>query len=112
MNDKPIKDGVYASVSGTVARVFQTKNGAAIEVHVKDDRNQYPDRYTVWGLGDEVAEGDRIEARGWLVTLPDTFTKRDGTEGHGVKRMLNAPKLTKHEPAQQSWAGDDSGAPF
>ncbi|GAB2519678.1 hypothetical protein [Paramicrobacterium agarici] len=112
-----IKDGVYASVSGTVARTFETKNGAACEVHVQDERQKFPDRYTAWGLGDQVAEGDRVEVRGWLVTLPDTFTKRDGSEGHGVKRMVNAPKLAKHEPAQAQPepSGDgwyDGGEPF
>ena len=107
-----IRDGAYVAVGGKVARVFQTKNGAALELHVQTERMKYPDRYTVWGCGDEVAEGDRVEIRGWLETQPETFTKRDGTEGHGVKRTINAPKLTKHEPAQQdTWSGGDD-SPF
>lgn len=102
-----IKDGCYVAVSGTVARVFQTKNGAALELHVQTERMKYPDRFTVWGLGDQVSQGDRVEIRGWLETQPESFTKRDGTEGHGVKRTINAPKLARHEPAQER-LGDDS----
>jgi hypothetical protein len=91
-----IKDGVYAAVSGTVGRVFHTKNGAAIEVHVQTERMRYPDRYTVWGLGDQVAQGDRVEVRGWLETSVEEYPKRDGSTGHGVKRTVNAPKLAAH----------------
>lgn len=92
-----IKDGVYVSVSGTVARVFNTTNGAAIEVHVQTERMKYADRYTVWGLGDDVTEGDRVEVKGWLDTRVEEFQKRDGSTGHGVKRSVNAPKLGKRE---------------
>lgn len=105
-----IKNGAYVAVGGTVGRIFQTKNGPAIEVHVQDERQKYPDRYTVWGLGDQVAEGDRVEVRGWLSTAPETFQKRDGTEGHGVKRTVNAPTLSKHEPA--GGVPDDQDQPF
>ncbi len=109
-----IKQGAYASIGGKVARVFPTKNGDAIEVHVHEEGARYPDRYTVWGLGDQVAVDDMVEVRGWLKTVPETFQKRDGTEGHGVKRTINAPKLAKHEPAQaDAWGGgDDSTTPF
>ena len=107
-----IRDGAYVAVGGKVGRVFQTKNGAALELHVQTERMRYPDRYTVWGCGDECAEGDRVEIRGWLDTQPESFTKRDGTEGHGVKRTINAPKLTKREPAQrEAWSGGDD-SPF
>lgn len=106
-----IKDGCYGAIGGKVARVFQTKNGAAIEVHVQTERMKYPDRYTVWGLGDEVVEGDRVEVRGWVETQPEEYTKRDGTVGHGVRRTVNAPKLAKHEPVAQP-GGGDSDVPF
>lgn len=111
MSDE-IKDGAYVAVGGKVARIFQTKNGAALELHVQTERMKYPDRYTVWGCGDECSEGDRVEIRGWLDTQPESFTKRDGTEGHGVKRTINAPKLTKHEPATQGQWADDAESPF
>lgn len=101
-----IKQGVYVAVGGKVGRVFQTKNGAAIEVHVQDERMKYPDRYTVWGLGDQVSEGDVVEVRGWLSTQVEEFQKRDGSTGHGVKRQVNAPTLAKHEPQQSSGWGD------
>lgn len=107
-----LKDGVYASVTGKVGRVFHTKNGAAIEVHVQTERMKYADRFTVWGLGDQVAEGDRVEVRGWLETQVESFTKRDGTEGHGVKRTVNAPKLAKHEPAQADGWAQSTEEPF
>lgn len=106
-----IKDGVWAAVSGTVGRVFHTKNGAAIEVHVQDERMKYPDRVTVWGCGDQVAEGDRVEVRGWFSAQVESFTKRDGSTGYGVKRAVNAPKLVQHEPKAVS-AGDWSPAPI
>jgi hypothetical protein len=109
-----IKPGVYAAVSGTVARVFHygdQKTG--IEIHVKTERMKYPDRYTAFDIRDQVAEGDTVEVRGWLETQVEEFTKRDGSTGHGVKRTVNAPKLEKHEPATQAagW-GADSEEPF
>lgn len=107
-----IKQRAYVSIGGKVARVFSTKNGPAIEVHVTEEGQQYPDRYTVWGLGDQVAEGDMVEVHGFLRTQVEKLTKRDGTEGHGVKRTVNNPKLAKHEPAaQDSWGGGDD-SPF
>ena len=107
-----IKSGVYASIGGTVGKVFQySGNKTGIEVHVQTERMKHADRYTVWDLQDQVAEGDAVEVHGWLTTAPETYQKRDGSEGHGVKRTINAPKLAKHEPAQ-GWGGDDGSQPF
>lgn len=109
-----IKNQKYISIGGTVGRVFQYSKGAAFELHYQDDKMQYPDRITVWGEGDKVAEGDRVEVHGYYSDGPETFTKRDGTEGHGVKRAINGPKIAKHEPAQpqQGWDANDPGSPF
>jgi hypothetical protein len=90
-----IKDGVYGYVSGTVVKAFNTKNGRALEVTVKDDRQQYGDRWTVWG--DLAAgEGDRVTVEGWLSTVREPYEK-DGETKVGVKRSVNKPKLKAHE---------------
>jgi hypothetical protein len=108
-----IKVGCYAAVGGKVARVFTYGDGkTGVEVHVQDERMKYPDRYTAFGVTDEVAEGDLVEVRGWLSSQSEKFTKRDGTEGYGVKRTINAPKLAKREPAEQTGWTDESESPF
>lgn len=102
-----IKDGVYASVSGTVSRVFTYSGGkTGVEIHVKGERSKYPDRYTAFDVSDEVAEGDRVEIRGWLSTQVEEFQKRDGSTGHGVKRAINAPRVAKWESGG-GFGGDD-----
>lgn len=102
-----IKDGAYVAVGGKVARVFQYQGKTGVEVHVQDDRMKYPDRYTAFDVTEQVTEGDRVEVRGWLSTQVEEFQKRDGSTGHGVKRSINAPKVTKREPAQDAPAGGE-----
>lgn len=92
-----IKDGIYAYVSGTVGRVFQTKNGPAVEVHVMPKNGKFPDRVTVWGLGDQVAEGDRVTVNGWWSDRREVYQKQDGTEGVAFRRALNSPVLEARE---------------
>ena len=109
-----IKDGEYTYIGGTVKRVFQTKNGAAFELHFQKDRDKYPTRYTVWGLGDQVAEGDRVKVSGFPSQEIDEYEK-DGQTKRIVKRSLNSPKLEAHEPGNTSQtppapAGDVWGA--
>lgn len=111
-----IKTGVYVSVGGKVARVFQYGDGkTGVEIHVQDERMRYPDRYTAFDVKDPVTEGDMVEVHGWLSTQVEEYTKKDGTTGHGVKRIVNAPKVAKHEPAapapvDDAWATET--APF
>lgn len=110
-----IKNAKYISVGGKVGKVFQYAKGTAIELHYQDDKMQYPERITVWGLGDQVAEGDRVEIHGYYSDQVEEFTKKDGTTGHGVKRSINGPKLAKREqvqpaPVQEGW--DSAAAPF
>ena len=105
MSDQ-IKDGAYVAVGGRVARVFQYGGKTGVEVHVQDDRMKYPDRYTAFDVSDEVAEGDRVEIRGWLSTQVEEYRKRDGSAGYGVKRAINAPKVAKRESGG-GFGGDD-----
>lgn len=91
------KDGVYGSVTGTVGRVFQAKNGAAFEVGVVPYGSQYADKWTVWGdLG--VSEGDRVRVAGFLEVRREKYTK-DGVEQVAIKRSVNRPKLDGRESA-------------
>ncbi|WP_404474805.1 hypothetical protein [Microbacterium aerolatum] len=111
-----IKQGVYVSVGGKVGRVFTYQGDkTGVEIHVQDERMRYPDRYTAFDVKQAVAEGDLVEVHGWLSTQVEEYTKKDGTTGHGVKRIVNAPKIAKHEPAapapvDDAWATET--APF
>lgn len=106
-----IKDQKYISVGGTVGKVFQYAKGTAFELRFQDERMQYPDRITVWGAGDQVAEGDRVEVHGFYSDGVEKFQKRDGSDGYGVKRAINSPKVVKREPAQAG-GGWDAEQPF
>lgn len=103
MNDKAIKDGVYGYVSGTVGRDFTTKNGRAFELEVKDLKQQYPDKWTVWA-DLNVVEGDRATIKGWLGISKETYEK-DGETKTAIRRAVNKPELAAHEP------GDRPAAP-
>lgn len=121
-----IKDGAYGFVSGTVGRSFTTKNGRAFELEVKDPKQQYPDKWTIWG-DLVVAEGDRASIKGWLSISRETYEK-DGQTKVAIRRAVNKPELAAHEQGQRSayapqqapvqqdtWAGggnNDADTPF
>lgn len=94
-----IKDGVYGFVSGTVGRSFQTKNGRAFELEVKEERQQYGDRWTIWG-DLPVREGDRASIKGWLAISRETYEK-DGQTKVAIRRAINKPEVAAHEPGGQ-----------
>jgi hypothetical protein len=97
-----IKDGVYASVAGTVGRNGTAKNGPYAVVDVTRDGSQYPDRVTVWGL--DAATGDRVSVKGWLSWRKN---ERDGKVYVDVS--LNKPEVVKHETSDtRAWPADDS----
>jgi len=109
-NDKPIKDGVYGYVSGTVGRSFQHKNGRAFELEVKDPKQQYGDKWTIWA-DLPVAEGDRASVKGWLGISKENYTK-DGEQKTAIRRSVNSAELAAHEanatpaapPAADAWS--------
>jgi len=108
-NDKPIKDGVYGYVSGTVGRSFQHKNGRAFELEVKDPKQQYGDKWTVWA-DLPVSEGDRASVKGWLGISKENYTK-DGEQKTAIRRSVNSAELAAHEanatpaaPEPEPWA--------
>jgi hypothetical protein len=138
-DNKEIKDGVYGFVSGTVGRAFNHAKGRAFEMEVKDDRQQYGDKWTIWG-DLNVSEGDRVSVKGWLSISRETYEK-DGQTKVAIKRAVNNPEIAAHEaragaparqeagqaepwanvaPTAQTGAGDvwnqpseyDSGTPF
>lgn len=89
-----ISDGVYGFVSGTVGRMFDTKNGSAFVIEVKREGAEWPDRVTVWSAPAEPRTGDRVTVKGWLSwkrTVRDEKTYFDVS--------VNKPELTEHEPA-------------
>jgi hypothetical protein len=89
-----IKDRVETTVSGTVARVFFYNGGMAVDVEVQNPKLQYPDRYTVWNIANTlVSAGDRIKVKGVYSDKCETFTKKDGSTGYGIKRSLNFPEI-------------------
>ena len=104
-----IKDGVYGFVSGTVGRVFSTKNGEAFELEVLPYKSQYPDKWTVWG-NPGVSQGDRVKVAGWLEIKRDKYEK-DGVEQVAIKRSVNTPKLEGHERVSHSDAFAPVAAP-
>lgn len=93
---KKINDGVYGFVSGTVGRAFSTKNGRAFELNVKDAKQQYPDKWTIWG-DLPVVEGDRVSVKGWLGISRETYEK-DGETKVAIRRAVNMPVMAAHEP--------------
>jgi len=112
MANKEIRDGVYGYVSGTVARVFPTRNGDAYEVEVKGREEQkYADKWTVWG-NLNVPVGTRVTVKGWLEARAENFEGRDGTVKAAAKRSVNKPELVAQEagaapaPATtETWGG-------
>lgn len=117
MSDKQIKDGVYGYVSGTVGRSFMTKNGRAFELEVKNHKQQYPDKWTIWA-DLPVNEGDRASVKGWLSISKENYDK-DGETKTAIRRAVNKPELAAHEyatpaqPAADTWDNPQSDpAPF
>jgi hypothetical protein len=97
-----IKEGIYAYVGGTVARIFDTKNGPAFNLEIQREGSQYPDRVTVWGAADGLNVGDRVKVQGWLSWRREV--KDDKTY---FNVSLNKPEVTDHEaaqPVEQQWA--------
>ncbi|HLP97630.1 MAG TPA: hypothetical protein VK149_04215 [Sideroxyarcus sp.] len=91
-----IKDGIYGYVGGTVGRVFSTKNGPAFVVEVQDEKSQYPTRVTVWGLGDQVAEGDRVKVRGFYSAKKRDYESPSGPKVT-IEQAINSPEIVEHE---------------
>ena len=83
-----IKDGVYASVSGTVGRV----NDGRFTIEVKNERAKYPDYVTVWSKDITVEAGDRISVKGWL-----SWKKSENNGKTYVDVSVNQAKVEKHE---------------
>lgn len=110
MSDQPIKDGVYGFVSGTVGRSFETKNGRAFELEVKDQKQQqYPDKWTIWG-DLAVREGDRATVKGWLGISRETYQK-DGETKVAIRRAVNKPELAASEQTPSASPRGAQGQP-
>jgi hypothetical protein len=92
-----IKDGVYASVSGTVGRVADGR----FTIEVQNERAKYPDYVTVWSKEIFVEKGDRISVKGWLSWKK---SERDGKVYVDVS--VNQPKVEKHEKAAPAVSSD------
>lgn len=100
-----IRDGVFGFVSGTVTRVFNTKNGPASEIEVKPlDRDgnvpQYGDKWVAWGI--ELVQGERVSVKGWLSARGELFTNQQSEQKVATRRSINKPEVTARE------AGGDS----
>jgi hypothetical protein len=101
-----ITDGIYGYVSGTVGRMFDTKNGTAFVIEVKREGSDFPDRVTVWGAADQVRTGDRAAVKGWISWRREV--KDDKTY---FNVSVNKPELTEHEPASSEPAAGWSEPP-
>ena len=98
-----MSDGVWASVTGTVGRVFTTKNGPAMVVDVSRPQSQYPDHVTVWDAF-TFAAGDRVSVEGWL-----SWRKREYEGRTYVDVSLNAPRLSERSQAPRGRDNSGSG---
>lgn len=103
-----IRDGAYGFISGTVTRVFSTKNGPASEIEVKPlDRDgnspKYGDKWVAWGL--ELTEGERVTVKGWISTRAETFTNQQGEVKAATKRNINNAEVTAREAGINQQAG-------
>jgi len=111
-----IQDGAFGYISGTVGKVFETKNGQAFEIEVQG-KGQYPDRWTVWSALN-VAQGDRVTVKGHLSARLGTYGARTGETKHKVDRAVNGAELVAHEPVPgdtfghaNGWATANAGFP-
>jgi hypothetical protein len=91
---RSISDGIYGFVSGTVGRMFETKNGPAFVVEVTREGSQYPDRVTVWGPAGAARTGDRVTVKGWI-----SWRREAKDDKTFFNVSLNKPEVTEHEPA-------------
>jgi hypothetical protein len=98
-----IKDGVYASVSGTVGRVADGR----FTIEVKNERAKYPDYVTVWSKEIFAQQGDRISVKGWL-----SWKKSEVNGKTYVDVSVNKPIVEKHEKAGSVAPADDPNIPF
>lgn len=92
-----IKDGFYGFIGGTVSRVFPSKNGMSATIEIRNERSEYPDRVTVWGIADNFSEGDRVKVKGWVSFRSKTWEKQDGSTGYGVDVSINSGEVLEHE---------------
>lgn len=88
-----MKDGVYGHVTGTVERVGHAQSGLYAVLAIQDEKKQYPDRVTVWGInGTMVSESDRLKVKGWL-----SWRKEDKGDKTYFNVSLNKPEILEHE---------------
>jgi hypothetical protein len=94
MSDQ-IKDGLYAQVSGTVRRVFETANGPGFSVEFQRKNSEYPDQVAVFGGTFSVSEGERVTVKGWLSW---STRVKEGKTFFNV--AMNMPQLVASEPVE------------
>lgn len=90
-----IKDGLYVYVGGTVEEVRHAKSGLAATVTVQREGAKYPDRVTVWDIGNGIGKGDRIKVKGWL-----SWARNEAANGKTYFNVsINKPEIISVEKA-------------
>lgn len=90
-----IKDGLYVYVGGTVEEVRHAKSGLAATVTVQREGAKYPDRITVWDIGNGIGKGDRIKVKGWL-----SWARNEAANGKTYFNVsVNKPEVLSVEKA-------------
>jgi hypothetical protein len=114
-----VRDQIFGYVGGTVERVFSTDKGSHAKIAVQGERDKYPTRVTVWGVGGDVREGDRVTVKGFISVKARSYTKQDGTTGYAADISVNGGVVEERETAgavqvPADWAVVDTNesAPF
>ena len=102
-----IQDELQAQVAGTVKRLFSTRNGTACVIESQRQGSRYPDRVTVFGIREQLREGDRVRVRGELSWRK---TERDGKTYMDVH--LNGPAVIEHEQGSPAPATQSDDVPW
>ena len=76
------KDKFEGTIVGTVERVRQYAKGDVVTLAIKTNPNaQYPDRVTVWAVGDApVAEGQRVSVSGQVSWKSELYNDKPRTQ--------------------------------
>ena len=111
------KDKFEATITGTVERVRQYGKGDVVTVaYQANPNNKYPDRVTVWGVGQApVSEGDRVTVSGQVSVKVEEYNGK-----HRAVVSVNFPTWTtddaapqgeslgSHEASSEPWASDST----
>jgi hypothetical protein len=86
-----------------VTRVFWEGKGAAVVEKYTVQGSERTNRYSLFfNEPHGLPEGAIIDVEGLLSSSVEEYTKRDGTQGHGVSLKLNNPRVSNVDSPEMS----------